>query len=183
MLNPDQLKNRSLNPKRVDNFYVSFLKLSDNVSNLLGRQTKSITRPTLQWETSQTFHRGKQYQNKEEPRFNPITVVLTDDESGLTSMILYAHAFRQQNILYDLYGRSDALDRDYKFDIVVKTYDSRDRMTESFVLKNCFISSIEHSTPIQQSEEDNEITVEISYDNIDFQAIDAYDQLKIDPNF
>ena len=181
-LDADKLVNRSLVPKKIDNFYVKFF-LPENVSNLLGRAVKSITRPTVTWETSNTFHRGQQYVDKGKPRFNPIMVTLTDDESGLASMIIYAHLMRQQNILADLYGRENVIDREYRFDIKVETYDSRDRVTESYILKNCFFSEIEHSQPVVQGSENNEIMVQVSYDNIDFQIIDTYHQLKADPNF
>lgn len=182
-LDADKLVNRSLTPKKVDNFYTKFLKIPENISNLLGRQVKSITRPTVTIETSSTFYRGQQYIDKAKPRFNPISVTLQDDEAGITSMILYAHVMRQENVLADLYGRENVLDRDYRFDVKVETFDARDRVTESYVLKNCMVSEIEHTQPIVQGEEDNEIIIMLSYDNIEFNILDQYDELKGDPNF
>lgn len=182
-LDADKLVNRSLVPKKVDNYYVKFLKLPENISNMLGRQVKSITRPTISIETSNTFYRGQQYVDKAKPRFNPISVTMQDDESGLTNMILYAHIMRQENVLADLYGREDVLDRDYRFDVKIEIFDSRDRMTESYTLKSCMITEIEHTQPITQGEEDNEIIIQLSYDNIELGILDQYEELKSDINF
>lgn len=177
-----KLANRSLVPKKVDNFYCKFF-LPDNISNLLGRAVKSITRPTISIDTSNIYHRGMRYVEKSQPLFNPVSVTLQDDESGLVSLVVYAHIMRQENLLADLYGRDGPLDREYRFDVKVETFDSRDRVTEAYVLKRCMISEVEHTQPIIQGEENNEITIQLSYDNIDFLIVDQYESLKGDPNF
>lgn len=182
-LTEEMIINRSMNAKKADNFYVSFLKLPENVSNILGRQIKSIQRPEIEIQYQSNFHKGMQRFDKQNLLFAPVSMVFTDDEAGLTSMLLYSHVMRQQNKLPDLYGREEVLDRDYRFDVKMQTFDSRDRMTEGYTLKSCFIVNLSHSEPMMASSESNEITVMLAYDNIDFDIVDGYYDLKDGLNF
>lgn len=170
--------NRSNKNRIVDNFYVSYLKLPDNISNLLGRQTLRLDRPTINFETSQIRTRGSQYTDKSQVRFSPVNITLYDDESAITSQFLYTQIFRQMNKMEDLYGKWDDLHRDYRFDLKVEVFDSADKMMEGFVLRDCFISNINHSQLDISSDTNAIIDIVLEYDNIDIFIVDEYHSLK-----
>lgn len=170
--------NRSNKNKIVDNFYVSYLKLPDNISNILGRQTIRIDRPTISFETSQIHHRSAQYTDMSQVRFQQISITLFDDESSLTSQFLYTQIFRQMNKVEDLYGKWDDLNRDYRFDIKVEVFNAEDKMMEGYVLRDCFISNINHSQLDVSADNNATIDIIIEYDNIDLFIVDEYISLK-----
>jgi len=171
--------NRNNKNQRVDQFYVSFLKLPENVSNLLGKQTKMIDRPNLTFETSMTNHRHNQFQDMNQVRFDPVSVTLFDDENGLTRQYIYTQLFRQLNRGADVFGRWDVLDRDYRFDVKMEMFNSVDELIEGYVLRDCFISSIDH-TQMSTDDEDTEteITIILTYNNIDFFIVNEYVEFK-----
>ena len=171
--------NRNNKNRKADQFYVTFFKLPENVSNLFGRQTKSIGRPSLQFQTSNINRRYNQYTDMHQVRFDPVNIVMFDDENGITSQALYIQLFRQMNRGEDVFGRWPELDRDYRFDIRVELFNASGERTEGYVLKNCFFSEISH-TEVNTTDEDtdNEINLTVTYDNIEYLIVDEYVELK-----
>ena len=171
--------NRNNKNRKADQFYVTFLKLPENVSNLFGKQTKSIGRPSLTFETSNINRRHNQYTDMNQVRFDPVNVIMFDDENGLTSQALYIQLFRQMNRGEDVFGRWPDLDRDYRFDVKVELFNSRAEMVEGYVLKNCFFSEISHGD-VNTTDEDTEteINLSLTYDNIEYFIVDDYVELK-----
>lgn len=161
-----------------DNFYTKFMKLSENTSNVLGRQVKSISRPDVSFEVNDTKMRGYAYSDKGFVRFTPVTIEFFDDENSVVSSLLYAQVFRQLNKHTDLMNvlpeNIIPRDRDYKFDIDVQLFNSLDSETERYILKNCFISRISHLQPEMTTDEQTIITVEVSFQNIEYKIMDSF---------
>jgi hypothetical protein len=162
----------------VDNFYVKFMKLSDNVSNVLGRQVKGITRPDVSFEVVDTKMRGYAYTEKGYVRFSSVTIEFFDDENSVISSLLYAQVFRQLNKHKDLMNVLPAdmipSERDYRFDIDVQLFNSLNAETERYILKNCFISRLSHQQPEMTADDQTIITVEVSFNNIEYKIMDQF---------
>lgn len=178
-LSKGQTINRNNKDRKADQFYVSFLKLPENVSNLLGAQTKRIGRPNLTFETSNINRRHNNYTDMHQIRFDPVNLTLFDDENGLVSQYIYIQLFRQLNRGEDVFNRWPDLERDYRFDVKMELFNSSDQVVEGYVLRNCFFSSVEH-TELETTTDttDSEINLTLTYDNIDFFIVDEYVQLK-----
>lgn len=177
-LSGSEMINRNNNSRKVDQFYVTFLKLPENVSNLMGRQTKRITRPNLSFQTSMIKRRHNSYEDMHQVRFEPVNLTMFDDENGLLSQYLYIQLFRQMNRGKDVFGRWPELDRDYRFDVKMELFNSTGKQVEGYILRNCFISSIEHTDLETTEETDAEITITLTFDNIDFFVVDDYVEFK-----
>lgn len=155
--------------KRADNFIVEYLGLPDNISNVLGRQTKSISRPNITFQPHNTHFRGARFSDKGQVEFEPVRVAMWDDEGAVTSNIINAQLFRQINKYEDVNGLfpdQDHRERQYKFDIRVKMMDSQDQVVEEFILKDCFINSVEYSQLEITDDTESIIDLTVSYDNL-----------------
>lgn len=159
--------------RRVDDFYVTFYGLPENIANVLGRQVKSVTRPTFEYQTAETHHRGNVYKDKQNLTYTPVSVALYDDENSITGTFMYMQLFRQQNKFTDLFGKW-GMDRDYRFDMKVETFNAAGQVTEGFILKDCFIQSINHSDPVISEDTECEIVIMVEFDNIDILLFDEY---------
>lgn len=163
------------NRKRLDNFYVTFYSIPENITNILGRQVQSVTRPNVSFDRFTTKHRRNTYSNSGQIMFDPIAIVFKDDEESVTSMFLYAQIFRQLNKHSDIFGQNDAgKERTFTFGIKVQFFNSLQEPVEEYILKDCFIESIEHTDPLISEDTENEITVSIAYDNIEVKVFDRY---------
>lgn len=172
------LLNRSNNDKRQDNFYVSFFNISENVGNYLGKQVKEVTRPNITIEYGEMRQRGNKFANPAQLVFTPVQITFADDEESLTSMLLYAQIMRQRerynHDVDQIFGSSE---RKFKFGVKVQLFNSHHEETEGYILKDCFITSIEHSQKMYSGEQANTITVSIQFDNIDVKVFDRYLEL------
>lgn len=173
----DRLTNMTNNSRRNDNFYTTFYGIPENISNVLGRQVKSVTRPTFEIQTTDVRRRGAIYKDKQNLYFTPVSIAFYDDDASVTGTFLYMQLFRQQNKYQDKYGKWD-LERDYRFDIKVETYNSHNHVTEGFILRDCFIQSINHSDPVIADSSNCEIVVMVEFDNVDILVFDEYLSLK-----
>lgn len=161
-------------PKRVDSFEVTFYNLPEEVAGFLGKQVKQINRPGMTFQESTTRDRRSMHYHKMQHTFVPISATFFDDENSIVSMILYSQIMRQMNHHYDIFGKQDPghEERDYKFDIKVDVKNSRGDVTESYILRECFIMEIQHSDAIVVDESENEITIGIAYNNVDVKIFD-----------
>jgi hypothetical protein len=167
-----------------DNFYVSFLKLPENTSNILAKQLKSLSRPDVSFEPDSIQHRGYSYSEKGYVRFSPITLEFFDDENAVISTLLYVQIYRQLNKYSDLMGNvpeyMNPADRDYRFDIKVQLFNSKSEITEEYILTRCFITRISHQ-PYEVTQEDSAIiTVELQFDNIAYKVMDDFVEMRTD---
>lgn len=163
--------------KRSDNFIVEFLGLPENVSNILGRQVKNIVRPTISFNPAETRFRGARYQDKGSVEFQPTTISFFDDEGAITSTLLYAQVFRQLNKFKDINGLppdANFKEREYKFSVRVKLYDSQEEIVEEYVLKNCFVTEISHFDPEMTDDTETVLNVTIAFDNVGIKIFDEY---------
>ena len=163
--------------KLSDRFYVKFLGLPENYSNVLGRQIRSFNRPNITFDETEVKKRGFQFKEKGYVRFNPISIVFWDDEGSMVSSILYAQVMRQLNKYVDCFGRepdASSPERDYRFDIQYDILTPDDVVVESFILRNCFLTEISHD-PIT-IDDDGEMTISASfaYDNISVMLFDEF---------
>ena len=169
----ERLINMNEKSRRVDNFYVTFYGLPENIANILGRQVKSITRPSVTYNTDTNRFRGATYKNLQNPTFDPVTVVFYDDENSVVGTVLYMQIFRQQNKYTDKFGEL-GIDRDYRFDVKIEQYNASNHLTETYILKDCFVQSIDHSDPNIVDQQESEIIISLEYDNVDILLFDEF---------
>lgn len=154
-------KNRSLLTKTVNDFYVSFFKMPENESNILGRQIKSIERPNLTFQQYQIEYKGvKQYGNGRID-FAPISVTFEDDENSLATRALYYQLYRQS-------GQKAPSFENSEFEMSVKAYNASQEVVEEFKLKNCFISTINHSENVYSDSTGNIISISVVFDTVEY---------------
>lgn len=157
----EEIINRSLEDKKSDSFEVSFYGLDANIANVLGRQVKSISRPNFAFlVTEYRVHKGQKIYDTGRIDFQPIDVVIADDESSIVTNAIYRQVFRQrelQNVL------------DASFEIRVKVRNNREQVVESYVLKQCTIESITHSEQIYEDSQPNTITLGIRFIDMDYE--------------
>lgn len=159
--------NRILNSKRVNDFTVEFLRLEDNDGNILGRQVKSIDRPTLTFNTFETHHKKEMRTDTSKVVFSDAQIVFKDDEGNLVLNALYKQIYIQNGRAGPTFSHRSF--EKAKFDVAVKTYNSHGEVVEKFTYKNCIITGITHTQGVyENTTSENEVTVTIKYDTIDF---------------
>lgn len=164
--------------KRSDNFVIEFLKFPENVSNVLGKQVKSFSRPSITFTPTETKRRGFTYKDKGSVSFSECSMVLWDDENSVTSALLYVQIFRQLNRWKDLNGIPSEVmkpeERDYRFDVKITLFNALDEEVEAFVMKNCFIGTLNHDDPSMTEDTETTISLTLEYDNIEMKIFDDY---------
>ncbi len=169
----EKILNGNQTNRRIDNFHVTFFGIPENVSNIMGRQVKSLTRPTIDVQTAQRRHRSHTFKDTANMILAPVTLSFFDDEESITSMFLYAQLFRQLNKHSDKYGKW-GIDRQYKFDVKVECFNSRNKVTEAFIMRDCFIQNIDHSDPVYSNSDECEISITLEYNDLDVMVFDEY---------
>lgn len=173
----EKFNNMNEKNRRSDELLVTFFNLPENMGNILGRQVKSVTKPTIEMQTVDLRHRGATYKDKQNVTATPVNISFYDDENSVTETILFMQFFRQQNKLPDRFGISD-MGRDYRFDIKIETFNSVGEITSGMVLRRCFIQTIDPSDPNMASDEETEINIMVEFDNIDILLFDEYMNLR-----
>ena len=169
----EKLINSNEQNRKNDSILVTFFGLPENMGNILGRQVKSVTRPTFEVQTAEVRRRGATYKDKQNITTTPITVAFYDDENSITANVIYAQFFRQINKHTDKFGNT-GIDRDYRFDMKVELYNAERNVTDAFIVKDCFIQSINHSDPDMADSSDTEIVIMLEFDNIDIKLFDEF---------
>lgn len=167
----ERFVNQNNKSTRNDQFHVNFYGLPENIANYLGKQVKNITRPGLDFMTSENRNRQNVWRDTHNVLFDQVTLSFHDDEDGLTSRLLYTQIFRQINKYPDLMGQW-GLDRDYKFDIEVKLFNASGAVKENYIMRDVFIKSISHSDLAYADNNNSEIRVVVEYNNIDYRIFD-----------
>ncbi|WGH49809.1 hypothetical protein [Alishewanella phage vB_AspM_Slickus01] len=168
------LQNLTSKSKRMDRFYVTFFGLPENISNVVGRQVTTITRPEVGFDTLRTTHRRNTYVDVGKVTLQPINITFKDDEESITSMFLYAQIMRQLNQFSDIFGDTNNEEQLRKFGIKVEFMNANDKITESYHLKDCIITAISHSDPTTGDDDDTDMNVTIEYDNLDVKIFDTF---------
>lgn len=156
--------NRSLQNKRVDSFYATFLRLpmDENLSNILGRQVVSIERPSFTFGAMETYLKGVKQTSNTKIEYDQTTVTFDDDEGSLVMRAIIEQIKRQNGVNTPSFEQS-------RFDINVRCYNSLEEIVEEFTYLNCYISNISNSTAIYSESTDNQITITLTYNDIDYQ--------------
>ena len=150
--------NRSLHPKTIDKFYVSFFSLPENLSNILGREVQSVSRPNITFNEGEVRHKGIRQVFSTTIEYQPIDIIFFDDSGSLVSRALYEQIKRQTGVS----------EGSKKFSLVVKIYDAHGDIVEEFELKDAHILSVTHSEQILTDSTNNVITVSISFNDLDY---------------
>lgn len=159
--------NRSLEPKRVDQFYVTFLDIPENVSNILGRQVKSIQRPALSLKQSELMHKGKPRHDHAFIEFAETSITFWDDDQSLVIRSIYEQLYRQLG--NGDYSREESF-HNARFRVKTKVFSASGDVVEEFTMMKCFIASVQHSENIyNDSEQTNEITIDVRYDDVQYE--------------
>lgn len=160
--------NATLTAKKTDEFYVSFLQLPENVSNILGRQVRGIDRPSINFDQAPVGHKNVKQQTVGQILFDPLQIEFIDDANSLALTALYSQIFRQAG---SKVNPDDKVGDDARFSIRVDVYGPDQTVVEHFTLLGCLITTINSSQGIYSSAEDNIISVSVVYDMIDFGLI------------
>lgn len=172
------LTNRNNHEKKSDKFYVSFFNVNENLGNYLGAQVISVTRPNVTIEDITHGRRGNTYNDTGRILYDPIEITFADDEESVTSMLLYAQMLRQkkkfQGKLDNAMWSSNADGENYRFGLQYEMLNSRNEVTEGYILNDCYIRNITHSNLMYSDETSNTITVSVIPDNINIKILDEY---------
>lgn len=177
METPQSLNFRQFNnyTRLLDNFYAKFFKLPENMSNLLGANLRRMSRPSIEFESTPLRHKGNQYQDKANARFSDVTFVFDDDEESITSTLINIQVLRQLNKHTDVFGMyGDYVNRDYRFDVQCELLNSQEQITEAYILKDCFIKSVDYTEVNYSDDTRASITVIVGFDNIHFDFKEEY---------
>jgi hypothetical protein len=169
----EKLVNFNNKNRRNDAFYAKFYGIPENFSNVLGKQTKNFIRPNIDVVTTQLSRRSATYKDAQKITLAPVTITFRDDEESIVSTFVYVQMFRQMNRYPDKFGVMD-MGRDYKFDVELILYNSKQEETEKFMLKGCFIQNVNHSDPNISDSAETEISITLEYDNVDYWLFDQY---------
>jgi len=153
--------NRSLHTKSSEKFYVTFFKLPENISNILGREVQMSTRPNVSFNESEIFNKSKKWSQKERVDYQPIDVTFIDDMESLINHALYSQIKRQTYVTPTTNG-------EYMFEMLIKIYSANSEIVETILLKHCRIQSINHSEQIYTDSTNNITTVTIAFNELDY---------------
>lgn len=161
--------------KKVDNFYVRFMGLPENVSNFLGRQVIRCSRPQFTFETPTTNLRHNIYHHKAQLRFSPVEMTMVDDENSITNTILNAQIMRQMNLHTDIFGQMDAgEDRNYRFSMRVEYFNSLGRIVEGYEYLHCLLTDVSHDEVTVTSDDNATLRATVTFDAVRFLVLDEY---------
>jgi len=158
--------NRSLESKKIDNFYVSFFGIPENEANMLGRQTSAFERPSPTFVPAEIRHKGVKQNAITVLEYSDISVIFKDDDYSLVMKALYTQIYRQV-------GKLEPVVNDAKFGIGVKCFNAAGEVIEEFTLLNCYIVNITHSEQIYADSTGNEITATIGFDTVDYKFVEG----------
>ena len=153
--------NRSLQVKTVEKFYVSFYQMPENISNILGREVMSISRPNLTFTEYEIRNKGIKQAGETVIDYTTVDIIFYDDMNSLVNHALYEQVLRQTHQSTQVHTTS-------RFDVGVKIYAADGKVVEEFRLKNCYINSITHSEQIYADSTNNNITVSVTFNDLDY---------------
>ena len=147
---------RPLLAKTVEKFYVSFLEMSENVSNILGREVMSFERPNLTFNEYEIHNKGKRWTGSARIDYQPISIVLFDDDQSLVNYAII-NQIRKQT-----YQTTNVKSR---FSINAKIYSYGSSVVEELVMGDCYIQSVNYTESNYQDSTINTITVTIIFNS------------------
>jgi len=157
---------RPLLAKTVEKFYVSFFDMSENISNILGREVMSLERPNLTFNEFSIHNKGKRWTNGARIEYQPLTIIFFDDDKSLVNNALTEQLRKQ----------SYELDSDnFKFSISTKIFTYNSNVAEKFTLNDCHIQAITQTESTYLDSTISTISVTITYNKLcyEFPKLDA----------
>ena len=153
--------NRALHPKTSEKFYVSFHKLPENISNILGRDVQVAARPVFTFNEYEIRNKGIKNSGGGRIDYQPIDVSFVDDTQSLVNFALYEQIKRQSGTAPLAYDNS-------LFEILIKIYSAERVIVETILLKYCRIQSISHSEQVYADGTNNIVTATIAFNECDY---------------
>ena len=162
----------------LDSFYVTFLRLPLNSSNVFGRQLISISRPDVTFDISETAQKAALIKDISKPTFGSCSMVFHDDEDSVLLSLIYQQIFRQVH----KNNQNKQTHDDVSFDIHIDLMNSNDVITSEMTLLRCHISSVSFDELSYASDETSTISVEVSVENIDLKVNEEFvNQIEMKP--
>lgn len=177
----DLQRNQNTQDRRSDQFYVRFFRFPEDVNNFLSKQVKRCIRPNISFQYSPQRYRNNVVQRGGQLDMQPISLTFSDDEEGLINMYLDAQVMRQRGMNVDFRNLTvdDSLvEFDDTFDVEILLYDSAKRVVGGYRLLRCKIADINWSDLSLDDDSPSEVTLSLSYDNIEMRVFDKYIDLK-----
>jgi len=148
--------NRNLQTKTTDKFYVKFLGVDENTSNILGRQVMSVERPVINFDMSELREKMIPSYIHSIIRFDPITIDFRDDVNGAVTKILYDSLIAQNDHTLE------------DFDIRIEVLDNVYTVVDYYILKRCYIQNVVGSGLNYADSTDALISVTIGFETVEF---------------
>lgn len=158
-----KILNASTEPYKSDRFNVRFLGITENLSDFLSRQVRSITpRITLFQPVSHATRKSMMYDSgKIQPE--PFTISWVVDNQGIVDAIIMAQIFRQQGEIIE-----GIFDGSNKFDIVVEMMDARGDVARRQAYRNCIINNYDSGQLDNLSPINVLASATVNYDRVDY---------------
>lgn len=162
-----------LHPRLKNKFRITFLNMGQLVAGTnsrdLSMQVTNITLPNLSFEevvlhryNSVAYVAGKH-------TWEPITVTVEDDITGLAATVIKAQLETQQRLIgVDLDGRwlnTAATGSDYKFGAKIEQLDGDEGVVQTWVLEGCLLTSADFGDRDYSASEAATITINLRYDH------------------
>jgi hypothetical protein len=142
-------------------------------SRELTRQATNFTRPTLEFEEIPIHRYNTIAYVAGKHSWNPISLTLEDDITGLASYAIEGQIETQQRLIgADLPGaylNTAASGSDYKFGTILEQLDGGENVIETWKLEGCFIVSADYGDLDYSSSDAATITVSLRYDHASHQ--------------
>jgi len=153
--------NRALHPKSSEKFYVSFYKLPENISNILGRDVQAASRPIYSFNEYSIYNKGVKVTGSSVIEYQPIDLTFLDDTNSLVNYALYEQIKRQTKVSPQAFN-------DSLFEMTIKVFSADSVLTEIITIRYCRIQTINHSEQIYADSTNNITTVSIAFNEVDY---------------
>jgi hypothetical protein len=162
-----------LHPKQKHRWQVTFVGLARLVpaanAREITRQATTITRPNLSFEEVQIHRYNSVAYVAGKHTWEPISITLEDDITGLASLAVQGQLETQQRLIgADLPGEwlnAAATGSDYKFGTILEALDGNEGVVERWKIEGCFIQSADYGDLDYSASDAATITLQIRYDH------------------
>lgn len=162
--------------KKVNRYYAKLIGIPSNISNIIGKNTKRVSRPNITIPAQKVHHRKGHFNATMKLDYGPMTMVFHDDEDSVVANMLYAQLLRQFNRGPDNAGTdTEGRERADTFDVEVEIFNQHNQAVEKFKYLKCRIVGISGTDMDMKDKETNsEITVECVFDGLDSSHYDEF---------
>jgi len=162
---PIELLNRSMNVMKEGDFYVSFLNLPNNLSNVLGRQVISVDPPSLSVQVVEKPSRQKTtYPSQGRFDVGDLTIEFRPDSFGIVMDVLFRQ-FLYQNGMIDIEDDKSAIGK--TFDVQLEFLTPTNVQNQIITYRKCFLNDIAMPSLTTGGNQETSMSVTFSVENID----------------